>query len=243
MASTTHPELEFEPIRRDRPKIYEAVAEQLQRHITDHLKPGDLLPPERELVKMFGVSRSSIRDAIRRLESLGLVEPRQGAGTVVREASAPVTGPIANVLLQQRKMIRELLEMRELLEPLLARRAALLASPEQIQHMEDILRRQEEKLSRGELAIEEDSEFHYSIALAADNAVALKVVDVLMDLLKVTREQSLQVEGRKEKSCAGHKRILTALQQRQGKAAEAAMRRHLLEIRNMVLRKLKGTLS
>jgi GntR family transcriptional regulator, transcriptional repressor for pyruvate dehydrogenase complex len=160
LATTTHPELDFEPIRRDRPKIYEAVAEQFQRHITDQFKPGDLLPPERELVKMFGVSRSSIRGAIRRLESLGLVDPRQGAGTVVREASAPVTGPIANVLLQQRKIIRELLEMREILEPLLARRAALLGSTQQVRAMADILSRQEEKLRRGELAIEEDSEFH-----------------------------------------------------------------------------------
>lgn len=243
MATSTHAKPEFEAIRRDRPKIYEAVAEQLERHIADHLKPGDLLPPERELVKMLGVSRSSIRDGIRRLESMGLVEPRQGSGTVVREASAPVTSPIAKALLQQRKMIRELLEMRELLEPLLARRAALLASPQQIAAMEDSLRGQEEKLRRGELAIEEDSELHYSIALAADNAVALKVVDVLMDLLKATRERSLQADGRKEKSCAGHKRILAALKQHDGKGAEAAMRRHLGEIRSMVLKQLKGTLS
>lgn len=243
MATATSSQPEFAAIRKDRCKVYEEVAEQLQRHIAEHLKPGDLLPPERELVRMLGVSRSSVRDGIRRLESLGLVEPRQGAGTVVREPAAPVTSPIANVLLQQRKMVSELLELRELLEPWLAHRAALLASPQQISQMENALRRQEEKLARGENAIEEDAEFHYTLALAAGNAVAVKVVDVLMELLKGTRERSLQVEGRKEKSCAGHKRIFAALQRHDGKAAEAAMRRHLLEIRNIVLEKLKATLS
>ena len=72
------PRFEFEPIRRNRSKVYEEVAEQIERRILEQLQPGDLLPPERELVSMFGVSRSSVRDAIRRLELMGLVEPRQG---------------------------------------------------------------------------------------------------------------------------------------------------------------------
>jgi len=63
----------FEPIHRN--KVYQAVARQLERHITEHLKPGDLLPPERQLVQMLGVSRGSVRDAIRSLELMGLLEP------------------------------------------------------------------------------------------------------------------------------------------------------------------------
>jgi len=68
--------------------------------------------------------------------------------------------------------------------------------------------------------------------------VVLKVVDVLMDLLRETRERSLQVEGRQEKSLAGHRRILSALKQGDAAAAEAAMRRHLQEIESVVLKKL-----
>jgi len=74
--------------------------------------------------------------------------------------------------------------------------------------------------------------------LASDNRVVLKVVDVLMELLKKTRERSLQVEGRQQQSLAGHRRILAALKQGDAKAAEAAMRRHLEEIENIVLQKL-----
>jgi GntR family transcriptional repressor for pyruvate dehydrogenase complex len=104
--------------------------------------------------------------------------------------------------------------------------------------MEAILLRQEAKVRQGELGIEEDSEFHYSIALASDNSVVLKVVDVLMDLLRETRERSLQVGGRQEKSLAGHRRILSAMKARDVAATEAAMRQHLQEIENIVLKKL-----
>lgn len=239
MASANPAKIEFQAIRANRSKVYEQVAEQLQKQILEQLKPGDLLPPERELVRMLGVSRSSIRDAIRSLELLGLLEPRQGVGTMVCEPSTDsLAGPLAGILLKKRKMVGELLDVRKMIEPPLAGRAAVHASASAIQTMDEILVRQGEKVRRGELAIEEDSEFHYQVALAADNGVVLKVVDVLMDLLRETRQRSLQVEGRQEKALAGHRRILAALKNRDAAGAEAAMRRHLQEIERIVLKKL-----
>jgi GntR family transcriptional regulator, transcriptional repressor for pyruvate dehydrogenase complex len=226
----------FEAIPRN--KVYQEVARQLERHIKEELKPGDLLPPERELVQMLGVSRGSVRDAIRSLELKGLLEPRQGIGTVVRSLDSTPANPLANALLEKRKMVAELLDMRRMIEPPLVRRAALNASRDEIADMENILARQEAKVRRGELAIEEDSEFHYSLALASNNSAVLKVVDVLMDLLRETRERSLQVEGRQETSLAGHRRILAALKRGDAVAAEEAMRRHLQEMENIVLNKL-----
>ncbi len=221
-----------------RSKVYREVARQLERRIAEQMKPGDLLPPERELVQMLGVSRSSVRDAIRSLELMGLLEPRQGIGTVVCSPAAASANPLATALVEKRRMVAELLEVRKMIEPPLAGRAALHASSDEIADMEDILVRQEAKVRRGELGIEEDSEFHYGIALASDNSVVLKVVDMLMDLLRETRERSLQVEGRQEKSLAGHQRILSALKQGDAAGAEAAMRRHLEEIEEIVLKKL-----
>ena len=226
----------FEAIPRS--KVYQEVAKQLERHITEELKPGDRLPPERELVRMLGVSRSSVRDAIRSLELMGLLEPRQGIGTVVCHPAAAPANPLAAALLEKRKMVAELLDVRKMIEPSLVRRAALHASRDEIADMEDILARQEAKVRAGELGVEEDSEFHYRIALASNNSVVLKVVDVLMDLLRETRERALQVEGRQEKSLAGHRRILSALKRGDAAAAEAAMRRHLSEIEEIVLKKL-----
>jgi GntR family transcriptional repressor for pyruvate dehydrogenase complex len=227
---------EVDGIRRS--KIYEEVAKRIERFIAEELRPGEKLPPERRLVEIFRVSRSSVRDAIRSLELMGLVEPRQGVGTVVCEPSAALVVPISNVLMQRRKSVSELLDVRRILEPALAARAARNASDEDLVEMEDIVKRQEQKARRGEPAIEEDAEFHYSIALAGKNTVVLKVLDVLMDLLRDTRERSLQVDGRLRKSLAGHKRILAALKKHDAMAAESAMRSHIAEIEKVVMKKL-----
>ncbi len=227
---------EFEAVRRNR--IYEEIARQIEKMITEKMKAGDRLPPERQLADMFGVSRSSIRDAIRTLEMSGLVEARQGLGTVVREHSADaVVNPLTQVLVQKRKLVGELLEVRKMIEPPLAARAAVHATADEVAEMDNILRRQEEKMRGGELAIEEDNDFHYAIALAADNSVVLKVLDVLMDLLRDTRERSLQVEGRPERSMAGHRDILDAIKRQDPIGAETAMCRHIESVEKIVLTK------
>jgi len=227
-------QLGFESIRRN--KVYEEVARQLERMILKKLHPGDKLPSERELAETLGVSRSSIRDAIRSLELVGLVEPRQGSGTVVREISADtVMNPLTNVLRHKVELVTELIDFRKMLEPPLAGRAATHATEEELAEMEEILRRQESKFRAGQLAIEEDSEFHYAIAMASGNSVVLKVLDVLMDLLRDTRERSLQTEGRPHKSLAGHRKILAAIKKRDAEAARAAMRRHIEDVEEIVL--------
>jgi GntR family transcriptional repressor for pyruvate dehydrogenase complex len=228
---------DFAFVRRN--KVYEDVARQIERLILKKLRPGDKLPSERELAELLSVSRSSIRDAIRSLELMGMVEPRQGAGTIVCEISSnSVTNPLANALKRKEEHISELLDFRKILEPPLASRAATHASPDEISEMEDILKRQEEKLRSGGTAIAEDSEFHYAIALASGNSVVLKVLDILMDLLRETRERTLQVEGRPQKSLAGHRLILSAIKRHDPEGAKAAMRRHIEDVEKMVLHKL-----
>jgi len=228
---------DFEVVRRN--KVYEEVAKQIERLILEKLQPGDKLPSERELAEMLQVSRSSIRDAIRSLELTGLVEPRQGAGTIIRELSAQsLVNPFANALKRRQELVSELLDFRKMLEPPLAARAATHASSDEISEMDEILQRQEVTLSHGEASIAEDAEFHYSIALASGNSVVLKVLDILMDLLRETRERSLQLKGRPQRSLAGHRRILAAIKRHDAEAAKAAMRRHIEDIEEIVLDKL-----
>lgn len=234
----TSPEVAFTAVRKTR--LFEGVAQQIQRLIVDGaLKPGDKLPPERELAARFAVSRGSVRDAIRTLELVGLVVPRQGEGTVVADVSPEaVVMPIASVLSRKRELIAELLEIRKMIEPALAARAAVRATPEEIARLEDLLRRQREKIVRGESAVEEDTEFHYVIALAARNGVVRRVIDVLMRLLRETRARSLQTHGRPQRSLAGHKRILEAIKRRDPEAAERAVRQHVEQIEEIVLKKM-----
>ncbi len=218
-----------------RSRLSEDVAKRIEQLILEKSAVGDKLPPERELAERFGVSRSSVRDAVRTLELMGLVERRQGSGTVVRDLSAEsLINPLASMLVRKRKLVGELLDVRKIIEPPLAARAALHASADEVAELEEILARQERKLERGEVAIEEDSEFHYGIAMAADNSVVLHVLDVLMDLLRETRERSLQVAGRPQKSLAGHRRILAAIRRHDAAAAETAMRRHIEDVVQIV---------
>ncbi|MDR7468385.1 MAG: FadR/GntR family transcriptional regulator [Armatimonadota bacterium] len=213
------------------------MADRIRRLIVEgRLRAGDKLPPERELAERFGVSRTSVRDAIRVLELIGLLEPRQGEGTVVRELTPDaLTQPLASILIHNRALLAELLEVRKMFEPPLAARAAVLARPEDVARLEEIYGRQETKVRAGEVAIAEDSEFHYAIATMARNRVALKVVDVLMDLLQESRQRSLQVPGRIQRSLAGHRRILDAIARRDPRAAERAMQQHLAEIEHVLL--------
>src|SRR5437763_2135948 len=132
---------QFETVRKVR--RYEQVAEQIRRLISGGtLKPGDLLPPERDLATRLGVGRSSIRDAVRTLEVMGILEPRQGAGTVVRDLSSDsLVVPLATVLVRKRELVAELLDVRRILEPALAARAAKNATPDGVPGLEDSLRR------------------------------------------------------------------------------------------------------
>lgn len=223
-------------------KVYEEVAGQIQRLIiAGKLKPGDRLPPERELAETCGVSRASVREAIRLLETLGLAEPRHGEGTIIRDLNPrSLVYPLATLLTRKRTMLAEVLDVRKMIEPPLAARAAAEASADEIARLAEILASQEEKVRRGELPIEEDSRFHYTIATVARNSVALKVVDVLMDLLQESRQRSLQVKGRLQKSLEGHRRVLAAIRRRHPAAAEAAMRRHIEEVHEVLLRQGAG---
>jgi GntR family transcriptional repressor for pyruvate dehydrogenase complex len=225
----------LEPVRRT--KVYEEVAGRIRRLIGEgRLRPGDKLPPERELAAALGVSRTSVRDAIRTLQMTGLLEPRQGEGTVVRELSADsVVAPIASALLSRRDLLADLMSVRKMLEPPMTREAARHATADDIRQMDAILARQAAKVEAGGLAIEEDSAFHDMIARASRNQVVLKVIDVLMDLLREGRERSLQVRGRPQKSLRGHRQILDAIRRRDGDAAARAMLAHLEQIEEMLL--------
>jgi len=238
--STPEPDLALHAIRTSR--VYEGVVSQIHRLILDgHLKPGDKLPPERELVERFQVGRSSIRDAIRILEVMGTVKVRQGGGTVVQDLSpGSLVTPLASMLRRRRALVEELMDLRRILEPPLAARAALHATGEDIEYLKEVLGRQGDKVARGEVAVQEDSEFHKGIARAAGNRVVLSVLDILMELLAETRVQTLQVTGRPRRSMAGHRRILRSIERRDPKSAEAAMRAHIARVEEMILRKLES---
>ncbi len=219
-------------------RAYEGILTHLRQQVEDGiLKPGDKLPSERKLADRFRVGRSSVRDAIRILEVRGIVKPRQGGGTVVQTFSSDAfVAELASTLVRKHALVQELMAVRCMIEPPLAARAAAHAAREQIEHLEDVLRRQRTRVERGERAVEEDNEFHSTIARAAGNRVMLALLDTLVSLLAETRRRFPQDEERARSSLAGHRLVLRAIRRREPGAAEAAMRKHIHSVEAIIMK-------
>jgi GntR family transcriptional regulator, transcriptional repressor for pyruvate dehydrogenase complex len=215
-----------------RHKLHEEVATALRDLITaGRLRPGDALPPERDLAKQFGVSRATVREALRVLQLWGLVDARQGGGNYVREPSVEhVVGPLATIIQHNRGLRDELLDARAIFEPAICRLAAERCTDADLAHLAAILDRQAERVERGEVAVEEDSAFHLALARATGNRIVVHVVQTINDLLLESRLRALQAPDRPRRSLAGHRRVLAALQAHDPAAAHQAMREHIAEI-------------
>ena len=199
------------------------------------LKGGDRLPPERDLAETFVVSRTSVREALRALESLGLVEIRAGEGTFVRQVSIDaLIEPLALLMVSQRESIGELFEARRLLEPAIAALAARRATRDEIVEMERILEDQAKEVAAGRTGMLQDTALHAAIANSAHNRAITRIVNALMDLLTQSREESLHMPGRPTRSHQDHRRILAAVQRRDEVAAHRAMLDHLIAVETLV---------
>jgi GntR family transcriptional repressor for pyruvate dehydrogenase complex len=220
----------FKPVKKTR--VYEEIVAKIKDMIDKgRFKSGDQLPVERELAEVFRVSRSSVREALRSLESQGLLESRQGDGTYI--ASQPVetlVNPLASVIFTQKDGQRELFEMRRLFEPQLAYLAAERATPDDIQTMEKMLDLQERETAMGKIATDVDKNFHYLLAKATKNKFLVRITDNIMDLLVESRDKYLQVEGRPEKSVLHHRQVLEAIKAGDRDGAMKLMRDHLMDI-------------
>ncbi|MFQ5829138.1 MAG: FadR/GntR family transcriptional regulator [Candidatus Methylomirabilia bacterium] len=226
---------EVEPIRSTR--VYAEIVRQIRTLISEgKLRSGDRLPPERDLAEHFKVSRASVREALRALESLGLIEIRPGEGTFVREVSVEsLVQPFALVILTQRAAVGELFEARRLLEPSIAGLAARRAAPEEVQEMERILDEQAKEVAMGRTGLAQDNAFHASLAGSAHNRAITRIVHALMDLLTQSREESLQTPGRPTRSHQDHRRILEAIRRRDEVGAQEAMVDHLVAVEGLLM--------
>ena len=224
-----------EPIKSAR--IYEEIVRQVKQLIAaGRLKSGDRLPPERDLAEKFVVSRTSVREALRALESRGLIEIRAGDGAFVRDISVEtLIEPLALVILPHREAVGELFEARRLLEPAIATLAARRATPEEIAEMERILEAQGKEVAEGRTGVAQDAAFHAALAGSAHNRAISRIVNALMDLLTQSREESLQTPGRPARSHQDHLRILEAIRRRDEMAAHRTVLDHLIAVEGLVM--------
>jgi GntR family transcriptional repressor for pyruvate dehydrogenase complex len=224
----------FRVVRKTR--VSEEITEQVRDLITSgRLKVGDRLPAERELAKILQVGRSTVREAIRAMESLGILESRPGEGTfLVSNPSTTQPDPITANAFKSWENQRKLFEVRMVIEPDIAALAARRASFTQILKMREILQEQETQVKQGHNGIKADTAFHFVLSEAAGNDVLFRIMESLMGLLVETREASLQPTGRTARSMRQHKAILRAIEARDPLAAEKRMREHINEMEQLV---------
>ncbi len=223
-------------------RAYEDIVTQIRTLIEKgKLKQGDLLPNEKELSDTFKVSRSTVREAILSLETLNLVERRQGDGTYVMATSEEaIVQPLAASIFHEKDDIIDIFTLRKILEPEIAGLAADHPTQKEIAELEAIVNKQEHSLAGGRDAVKTDSNFHYALAKMSKNKVLERLLVALVRLLRKTREDYLQTEERKQKSLAGQQDILDAIKAGNGTAARQAMRRHLEEVENTLFKKTGG---
>jgi len=220
-------------------RAYEDIVEQIRRLINkDKLRQGDQLPTEKELSETFKVSRLTVREAILSLETLNLVDRRQGNGTyVIATSEEALVKPFAAGLVEEKDNLLDVFAARGIIEPEVAQLAANNATPEQIVELERILEIQEKNVEKGTGM---DSDFHRTLARMSKNRVLERLLFALMKVMETTREKYLQPEERRRKSLEGHREILAALKSGSPDGARRAMRRHLQAVENTVFKNMRG---
>ena len=199
-------------------------------------KVGDRLPSERELAKQLSVGRSSLREAVQGLQTMGLVERRHGVGTFfVAEPGSWCLTPLKFQTRTPVRLLEELIEARLLVEVRLSALAAERATPEDIEKLQDAGKKRA-SAGPGEYT-QRGLDFHLAIAVSAHHAVLLEMLKAVSNLYwetlnSVDHASQEVVAAFRARQQGGHDRILGAIMARNPDAAAAAMRDHLLELQN-----------
>lgn len=206
------------------------------------LKPGDRLPTERVMAEKFGVSRTVIRDAVKTLAGIGLLEVKHGVGIFVATPDGTTVGRhLSNLLCYHLDTIEHIYEVRILLEKAAAHWAALRCTPEDYIKIKNLLEEarhidQEEYTDR---FAELNRYFHLCIAEASQNPVVAMMVENILDLLDHTTDETHKIPGRAVRSIDEHERVLKAIIDHRPEEAKRVMEEHLSSVLTTLREKKK----
>jgi GntR family transcriptional regulator, transcriptional repressor for pyruvate dehydrogenase complex len=212
----------------------ERIASRLVSLIAErHLRPGDKLPPERELAAAMQVSRPSLREALRALAMLNIVEIRQGSGTYVASLRPEVLVEHFDfVFALDDATFAELLETRKMLEPGLAAAAAAHATEDDLDRLRSWKARSDASTDDPDAFLEADLELHQIITAAAHNQILARFMASLTRLGTASRRRTGALPGVRTQSLQDHQAIVDALLRREPEAAATMMRQHLENIQS-----------
>jgi GntR family transcriptional repressor for pyruvate dehydrogenase complex len=227
--------MELKPIKTR--KIYEQIVDQIKGLISKgNLHPGDKLLSERELTEHLKVSRASVREALRSLEIMGLLEIKPGEGTFIRQVDInTIIEPLALIFLLEQDKARELLEVRKGLEVEAAGLAAERAEKPDLQAAQDALTEMENDIRNNDPGEAADLKFHFAIAEASHNTILIRLMNTVHDSMRQTLRTTRQLwmantVGTPERLFEEHRAIYLAIQNKDKKVSRQLMYDHLIKV-------------
>ena len=229
----------FSPIKTSKKpdEVYKQIVSMIS---SGALRPAEKLPSEREMASALGISRQSVREALYRAETMGLIEVRQGEGSFVRSTVGESLGsPLALLLEEQAERVFEFLEIRRVIEGWCAERAAIAANDADLKKMKKLLEKMKKVSTANRKWEQTDMEFHFAVVAATHNVIAMHI----MEALKIGFEtffdfrQHLSKADEKELMWRHHFEVYEAINQRDTVLARQKIIDHL----DFIEKKIKGT--
>ena len=209
--------------------------------VAGKIRQGDRLPSERKLSELFGVGRTYVRDALKKLEFYGVLKTHPQSGTVVNGIDmAALEGLISNIIQLNDNDFFHLVETRVVIESFTCYQAALLRSSKDLDELIEALEVYRQKVDHDQPGVKEDFGFHLKIAEASQNLVMKSLLmTILPDIIEIYRKLNVCGEGRFHKSYDEHKDILYCIANRDAEGAKEAMNVHLKDVHNFSLTRKK----
>ncbi len=199
-----------------RPSVAQEVVERIKRSlIRGDLRPGDFLPSENALTRSLGVGKSSVREAIKMLQGIGVVETRRGQGVVIRDKPGnSLVDPLAFGMILAGGVTRDVLEFRRMFEPAYTLQAMAKATEADDHRIGSTIEAMERAIAEGDQTAQHDAAFHRSILQASRNAMTIRVGETLIELVEAALATSMKTLP--ERALRDHKAIFTAFRNRDG---------------------------
>jgi GntR family transcriptional repressor for pyruvate dehydrogenase complex len=233
-----------ETLTEKRPEpLYAQIVVRIRQWIQNgRLKEGESLPSERELARIFNVSRVPVREALKSLEFLGAVLHVRGKGVFVQRINmGQVLDNVDFLMADPAVALHELFEAREAIECQTARLAAQRRTEKDIVAMEDAIDEMDRNISRGKDVVKASERFHNALVVAAHNVVLKRVNDFIAGLFAYARQQVLTDPRHHRIASRYHKKVLQSVVERDADGAVAIMREHLSHGEHAITKRKKAT--
>ena len=219
-------------------RTYELIVEQINMLCLErNLQPGDRLPSERDLASLFGVSRNSVREALKGLESKGFLEIRQGGGSYLAASKRDALGNELRMHIDetQTQLIDDMLELRRAFEVEAASLAAQRATAENLEAIKHVLSQMAKAVDDPEMGVQADLDFHFQVAYATKNQLLIDLMETLAkrmeENIRATRSQRFTDKGRHQDTLKEHEEIYHAIAAGNSELAKQLMYKHISRIR------------